>query len=594
MTPDSQDAPSPTQFRLDDKERLQKLIQIMMEMADASKVDELLRLLLYGALELVGQKRGSIGRLNHTNGELFLVEQTDNPGKRNTKVRFGQGIIGRALEIERPIRVDNVLSADWKDIYAPVWQDTCSELAIPILVEQAQIREGAEVKRGTKRIGVLNLESPECNAFSETDEEHLCALTRYAAIKIDRLESEKKLKDLRYLEQQIANEKDYDRIIKKVLDGITKVLGFEVVNISLINPERTRIRSEHVIGIPGNNLSEFKRLADHGLTSTDIQAHIVQSRKIEVPDSNDNRFDQEIFNKFGHNHLIRVFIPMIEVYSDRVIGTVEAGYKKRYLKYIYESDIQILESFVNYAVQALERRKSSLIERIMHELRSPIVGIRSHSSFLQRRFNEISQDIIDRKFEDIQTDCDVLLYQVGQLEYSLSGRSPRRARIEKTSILRDVIIKTIYQLRPIINERKFDISRIEYNSSGGRGKITVLTDKAKLNQVFYNLLMNAIKYSESNAEEFQIQIDIEENRETIITKFRDWGIGIEREYVTDVFKEGFRTPEAIRKNVSGSGLGLTISKAIMEQLGGDLRLVHSAKPTEFHIIIPKKIKEIEE
>ena len=73
--------------------------------------------------------------------------------------------------------------------------------------------------------------------------------------------------------------------------------------------------------------------------------------------------------------------------------------------------------------------------------------------------------------------------------------------------------------------------------------------------------------------------------------FKDWGIGIRREYVDRVFEEGFRTPEALQKQVTGNGLGLSISKRLMLQMGGDLRLVHNAKPTEFHVYLPMKLAE---
>ena len=73
-------------------------------------------------------------------------------------------------------------------------------------------------------------------------------------------------------------------------------------------------------------------------------------------------------------------------------------------------------------------------------------------------------------------------------------------------------------------------------------------------------------------------------------KFKDWGIGIKQAYVEKIFEDGFRTPEAIEKDVSGSGLGLTISRLIMQHLGGDLILANNFKPTEFHLLLPKRTK----
>ena len=78
---------------------------------------------------------------------------------------------------------------------------------------------------------------------------------------------------------------------------------------------------------------------------------------------------------------------------------------------------------------------------------------------------------------------------------------------------------------------------------------------------------------------------------SILIKARDRGIGIRPDLADQVFNEGFRTPEAEAKNVSGSGLGLTISRQLMRQMGGDLILARTSQPTEFHVILPKSLGE---
>ena len=114
-------------------------------------------------------------------------------------------------------------------------------------------------------------------------------------------------------------------------------------------------------------------------------------------------------------------------------------------------------------------------------------------------------------------------------------------------------------------------------------------DKAKLNQAVFNLLINSIKYAEDNPEYFKISLEIEETRDSYIIKFKDWGIGIRRGLEEKIFENGFWTPEAINKNVTGSGLGLTIARGIMREMGGDLRLGTNPKPTEFQMVLPKSL-----
>lgn len=575
-----------------DRQKLQELTTIMQAMTAASDIQEVWDLLRQGTGKLVeGMPYIWIGRLNYQNGELETVSAND-----SQNIKFGSGITGKALIEEKPIIANNVLSDEWSQIYVRQRSNTRSEMLIPIVIDNVPVRDNREIKEGSKRIGILNIESSSANAFTTTQQERLLLLARHAALRIERLEYYDKLSKIREIERAIGRAQDYDEIIQTVIQGITGVLKFTWVNVSLIDPERTRIQSEHVFGLSDEQSDKFKAMAVHTLDSPDIQAEIVRKQQIKVPHNNDTALDAEIFQEFGHKDLIRVFIPMIEPASNLVIGTIEAGYKKSYVPYIYEQDVQILKSFVDDAVHALERRKSGLIDRITHELKSPIVGISSHASFLQHRFSDmrLSPNSIAVKLGDILTDCDLLLYQVRQIEYFLGRRASEKPNYELTIVFRDILIKTINQLKSVLMEYDFSVRGVEYKPSD-RNRIMVYTDKVMLNQVIYNLLMNAIKYAEKDPKKFRILLEVDESeiedREYFIIKFKDWGIGVKAEDADKIFQEGFRTREAIKK-VGGSGLGLNISKSIMKRLGGDLKLEHYYQPTEFHLILPKRPKDM--
>jgi signal transduction histidine kinase len=240
----------------------------------------------------------------------------------------------------------------------------------------------------------------------------------------------------------------------------------------------------------------------------------------------------------------------------------------------------------------LEKDMSLVLDRMLHELKSPIVGIRGHASFIQRRFNEVrsSPQLLDNKFEDILTECDILMYQIRQIEYLLGKNYTEKINREKVVVIRDIIIKTIYQFKFYIQEEYgFSFDQIHFDPNDSE-RITVLTDKPKLNQVVYNLLANAFKYAENDSSNFKLFIEVNEDNTNFIIKFKDWGIGIKEDDRDRVFEEGFRSSEAIAKT-SGSGLGLNIARTIMRQLGGDLKLANNTKPTEFHLILPKYFQE---
>lgn len=570
------------------RSRLEKLNEVMRQMSEARDVEALLTLTLDAALDLVGTDRGWISRLDLDTGMLYIATHRGNPPKLRP-LAWGKGITGKALIKEQPICVDDVRTESWRGVYEEFWPDTCAELAVPIVEFNADVHVGSAIQQGTKPIGVLNIESPNY-IFTKTDEAMLGSLARQAAVMIERLETDRKLADLARVQQEIVAKRDWEEVIQVLMDAITGTLGYHFVNISIVEPELGIIRTEYARGSPRGDDDEFKRQACHALESADIQADIVRTKAIEVPGQDDERFDRSLYRQFGHDQLIRCFVPMIGSTGDqdgRVIGTVEVGYQRRYRKYIYERDVQVLKGFVDYAVQALEQRKKGLLDKISHELKASVVGIRSNASFLQRRRKELPVERIDRKLDDILADCEILLYQVAELGHIL-GRKQPEPKIARTLLFRDVIIKTLTQLKPLVVEHGFAFEKIEYDIADMYKIEPLYIDRSQLNQVVYNLLINAIKYAER---EFRVQIAVERTREDYVVKFRDWGMGVRDEMRGRIFDDGFRTPEAIARYPNGSGLGLTIARKIMRSYGGDLLLERNRYPTEFHMILPKSLKE---
>ncbi|HEX8651807.1 MAG TPA: GAF domain-containing protein [Pyrinomonadaceae bacterium] len=568
--------------------RLQELGKITRRMAETNKVDKLFEMALDSALELVRSNRGWISHLDPVLGTLDFDVIRGEPDTREP-IMMGAGITGKALELETSILVEDVSVEKWRNTYAEYWADTVSELAVPIVIKNAEARVGTKVESRTKPIGVINVESPARGAFYEADQESLEALARMAAIMIERLDLDRKLRELTDIETEIVG-KSFDETIRKVTDGIKETLGFDYVNVSLVIPELNCIRTEYITGIPEEEKEDFKALANHSLNDKDIQAYIYREKTIEVPGEKDDRFDEKIYKRFGHRDMVRVFIPMINPADDRVIGTVEAGYRKtKYRKYIYEQDVQILQGFLNYAVHALENRDRERIQIICHEFRAPTVGIIGNSNFLQRRINKLPAEMIERKFQDIEMDCAMIFNQVNELQYILTGVPPAREP-EPTLVMRDIVIKTVKQLRPLIIDYGLDFNKVEYHQSDITKIGELIVDKPRLNQVVFNLLMNSIKYSEDNPNLFTIRILTEQTPSSYIIVFKDWGIGIEKGLEEKVFERGFRTQEARKIDVTGSGLGLTLAREIMRGMKGDLILANNRKPTEFHVVLPKSLR----
>ena len=578
------------QNRLAHAGKLKQLPPIMQKMTETKEIDTLLAICLRSSLDLLGCEDGWISRLNYQTGELrFVAVEGGRP--LTTKVKLGEGITGLALAREEAIRVGDVTSPEWAAIYLDMIPESRSELAVPIIIPQSRVRMGREIKLRSKKIGVINLESPQPDSFSQTDQELLTVLANHAAVRIERLEWVKHSLRRDEMKKKMVGTRDWDEILQATANIIKTSHGFDYVNISMVDEQRSCIKTKVVLGFTEEEKIFLRMQADHSLDSNDIQADIVRHREIEVPDADDPRFDSEIHQTLNMSRFLRVFIPMIDPSDKRVIGTVEVGYLRNSVReYLYEREITTLKGFVDYVVLFLQQGNKGLLEKMSHEFRSALGGIKSNTDFLKKRYKQLAAETINRKFEDILLDSDLLLFQLNALELVI-GAPIRPSKIERTFIFREVIIKTIKQLKNLLIEHGFDESKISYKPSDIHQIPPIYVDKTKLNEVVYNILINAVKYNEDSEKSFLMNIAIDQDRENYIVRFSDWGIGIREEFIERIFKPGFRTPAAISKNVFGSGLGLAISRKIMREVGGDLRLRNFYKPTEFEMVIPKTLRK---
>jgi signal transduction histidine kinase len=575
-------------------EQFKQLVKIFFELTEAQDIDRLMEILLDGALSLVNAEHGSIYRLDYRTGQMKIVHSRPKGFIALADKEWEEGIIGLALKSYEVQSISDVKIDHRNEIYVTDWEGMRSEMALPIVRGSISVRVGTEIsKEGRKRIGVLNIESKHKNAFNGEQVGFLTHLVQFAAIIIENLESDLKLEQLRRVEQAISDSsKDYEQIIDLVIKSIIDILIFDVVNVSIVNFENNTISSQYLEGMMIEDEKEdFLRRASHLLNSNDIQAHIVRVKKIEVPESGDERFDQQLADDFNHKRLVRVFIPMIDPANELAIGSVECGYKREYREFIYERDVQILEKFVSRATGALTQRGKSSLEVIAHELRNPILGIRNHADRLLRQWkNGLRDDQIEAKLEDIKTDAEILFYHVRQLEVTMGTNIYPGLKIEEVFISNE-IIKVFTQLNLEMRGRGFRASGVEYLFDDQTRKISVLTDRARLNQIIYNLLINSIKYAKEDPSEFKIRIKIDNSKldEYVKVRFQDYGIGIKEEEKDTIFTQGFRGSETKNK-AQGAGLGLSICKNLIAKMGGDIVLVSLKQPTEFQITIPYLLK----
>jgi two-component system sensor histidine kinase HydH len=204
---------------------------------------------------------------------------------------------------------------------------------------------------------------------------------------------------------------------------------------------------------------------------------------------------------------------------------------------------------------------------VAHELRNPLSSIKGLALLLKSNLSDPSNeaetaDILVKEVERLNRGIGELL------DYAKPGQL-----IREVVSIQEIIEKTVLLVR--IDAESYGITiRVETDDKLPQ----VLVDKDKMNQVFLNLLLNAIQAMEQGGE---LLVRTEKDGRNIIIKVLDNGVGIETENLGRVFDPYFTT-----KN-DGTGLGLAMSSKIIEEHDGWIELSSVAgEYTEVRVVLP--------
>lgn len=230
-------------------------------------------------------------------------------------------------------------------------------------------------------------------------------------------------------------------------------------------------------------------------------------------------------------------------------------------------------------LKEMDKLKTQFFSFTAHELKNPITPIVLQTQMLlEGSLGKLSKNqkgsvsIIFRSMKRL----DKLVWDI--LEFSRVQNGIMELHVKKTQIA-DVIKETIESMRPSANQKKIKLT-------AKIGKLPKSTfDPERISQVLLNLIDNAIKFTPTKG---KITIKAAKNKETIVIRVKDTGIGIQKENVNKIFEPLFqvRSPYINKK---GLGLGLAICKGIIEQHGGKI-WVESAirKGSTFSFTLPLK------
>ena len=229
----------------------------------------------------------------------------------------------------------------------------------------------------------------------------------------------------------------------------------------------------------------------------------------------------------------------------------------------------------------VDRMKTEFVSVASHQLRTPLSAIRWYGEMLlagdagdmKEEQNEFVKEMYDSSLRMIKLVNSLL--NVSRIE---SGRIQINPQPTDLKVLAEQVI---HALEKTIKEKKLNIITSIHPKIG-----LIPVDASLMGEVFANLLTNAVKYTPEGGD---ISVFISQKEEEILIQVSDTGYGIPLNQQDRVFKRFFRGDNIVTKQPDGTGLGLYITKAIVESSGGKIWFkTKENEGTSFWFTIPKE------
>lgn len=227
-----------------------------------------------------------------------------------------------------------------------------------------------------------------------------------------------------------------------------------------------------------------------------------------------------------------------------------------------------------------DKLKSAFLANMSHELRTPINGIIGFSNMLNK--NDVESEKRNKYISQINSNSQLLLRLIDDI-IDVAKIESGKLTIEKSTcslndLMEDLLLHYKHELKTL-NKINLHVNLEKPINN----EISIITDPLRLKQILINLLSNAIKFTSEGLVKFGYSL--KENE--ILFFVSDTGIGMKPENISKIFERFVQVEQSISRKVGGTGLGLTISKNIVELLGGKIWVESEfGKGSTFYFTIP--------
>lgn len=272
-----------------------------------------------------------------------------------------------------------------------------------------------------------------------------------------------------------------------------------------------------------------------------------------------------IFSMFFALFIGYIMAKRLSIPISRVINTAqmisEGYFHDRIKEKSNTKEIGQLTETVNHLAQTLENQeilRKRLTGDVAHELRTPIATLQSHMEAMIDGIWEPDTKRLGSCYEEIMR----IGRMVGDLE-KLAKYESETLFLTKTRFdISDVIRRILYNFENDFISKNVQIQYIEK-------EVIVEADEDKMSQVIVNLVSNALKYTNEGGD---VEITVQDEPDITKIMIKDSGAGISEDDLPNIFERFYRADQSRNRVTGGSGIGLTIVKAIIDAHNGTINV----------------------
>lgn len=403
----------------------------------------------------------------------------------------------------------------------------------------------APLKVKSQTMGVIQVFSSSQNNFHFDDLHLFTILSSQAAIVVN--------STLLYREIEEERKKD-EALLASIGDGVVAIdKDQKIIHLNRAGESITGYLSEELLG-----KTFFETL---GLW--DKEGKLLEAKDYQISQllsGGKPKVTKDFYLKKRNGQLFPAYLSLAAVYdaNDNIIGAI------------------VIFRDISYELE-LERMKQELISISTHELRSPITAIKGYldmvlsgdAGAINAEAKENLEEVvkINQRLADLVDD----LLNVGRIE---QGRMT--IRLQKIDLL-GLIDQTIQEYTPLAKDKNLRLSFQKVDLP------QIKADPTRLRQVLNNLISNAIKYTHSGS----VEVIAKQEEKNVVCQIKDSGLGIDKASQSRLFEKFYRVKTEQTRQITGTGLGLWISKKIVEMMGGKIWFESTeGKGSSFYFRLP--------